>query len=68
MGNPQLSMKVAAGQLIPAAIEEVTKDFPPNSLNGKIAPGWARTSDPLLRRQMLYPLSYGSIATYEARC
>ena len=24
------------------------------------APGWARTSDPLLRRQMLYPLSYGS--------
>ena len=22
-------------------------------------PGWTRTSDPLLRRQMLYPLSYG---------
>jgi 8-oxo-dGTP pyrophosphatase MutT (NUDIX family) len=24
------------------------------------APGWTRTSDPLLRRQMLYPLSYES--------
>jgi hypothetical protein len=24
------------------------------------APGTARTCDPLLRRQMLYPLSYGS--------
>jgi hypothetical protein len=24
------------------------------------APGWTRTSGPLLRRQMLYPLSYGS--------
>ena len=29
-------------------------------LQKRDAPGWARTSDPLLRRQMLYPLSYGS--------
>ena len=30
--------------------------------NGKSgAPGRTRTCDPLLRRQMLYPLSYGSL-------
>ncbi len=26
-------------------------------------PGWIRTSDPLLRRQLLYPLSYRDIFT-----
>ncbi len=30
------------------------------------APGRTRTCDPLLRRQMLYPLSYGSLATVGA--
>jgi hypothetical protein len=25
------------------------------------APGWSRTSDPRLRRPMLYPLSYGRV-------
>src|SRR5215211_1142582 len=31
------------------------------------APGWTRTSDPLLRRQMLYPLSYGSLYAIRGR-
>jgi hypothetical protein len=46
----------------PATDGECMVDLPPND-DGQPhvsadAPGWNRTSDPLLRRQVLYPLSY----------
>jgi hypothetical protein len=33
--------------------------FGSHSYEGTGTPGWTRTNDPLLRRQLLYPLSYG---------
>jgi hypothetical protein len=45
------------------AVNRISGNF---SGNGDGAPGWDRTSNPCLRRAVLYPLSYGRIDTKSA--
>ena len=56
---------LTAGVPVPAAIQlqrdNATNGETAESLTRLGAPGWDRTSNPCLRRAVLYPLSYGRL-------